>query len=473
MVRQILTNNQGYGVLPSVLESTIVPGNSGEIITPTYILTGTYTSQTSISIAYWDGAETTSPMFNQNSPLLQGDYVTVARSFVSGDVFVFVKDWAASSAQMIRVYKLNLDDIRSGLFNPRYTHVFSFSLGMEVAGTKIENAKFSIKNIAALSDGNVFFVPGTSQYGDPATCTHCLVDLNLKRVWRIKGYSYTDTSAYPWPVSLSEFSNPCLLVNGPSMGIVFYDLSQWDSAGVDIPNTTEVPAHQYAPYSDGFVRITAEAPSVQTVRSEKYYDGALSGYEYLTGIMRKEYISYGGSYSTELVDAPCSDENTVSYNGHTYKVVNKKYNVPRTVGSGTMTIVGAPFGTGDTNYLNMKLYQIIITHDTYGAAGNLTQTSDLVTQSIPVWELDASPDPGQIILQSNWIDDNRGTSEYVITGTTYGVCGLPPTYADGGSRKFSLANQYNLIEMKHEFYGAYKIDELGQFHFRSITLIPR
>lgn len=479
MVRQILSNRQGYGVLPTVLESTVVPGNSGEVIAPTYILTGVTVAELAVSIAYWDGAETTSPVFNQNSPLLHGTRVAVARSFVTGDVFVFVKDWWGTSAQMVRVYKLNIGDIRMGVFNPRYEHIFSFSLGMTVSGDKEEYLSFRVKNISALGKGNVFFIPATAKYGTPQFCTHNFVDLDEKKVWRIDGYNYRTDANAPFMYSLNEYGTPAFLVNGESRGLVYYDLSSWDSAGIVVPGISDISASNFVPYSEGFVMLESVAPTGDPiVRAKRFIDGSLATTYYLTGVMKKTVISAGGSIATEQIMAPCSEESSYNYNGHEYSVKNYYYNFPITPASGTYSEMGiflSPFGTGDGNILDLKCYIAYIMYYKQNAGSTATDTRRNTHIIVPCWELDVPPEPGDFVILSDYLEDNLGEGDSEINGATYGRDStVGRTFCDGGPRKFAtLYYRNNIVEMKYEYKGVYILSELGDFAFDSVTYIPR
>lgn len=127
MVKNIISNKDGFAVIANTdipLRTNVLP-NTQDVIAPHYIITGYYAGYGYIS--YLDDSGNTSPVFNQNN----GDfgYWSVAvRHPDTGLMYILSLAYPDSRyAGIIVVSSLDIDDIRSGKFNPRYTTLLRVS----------------------------------------------------------------------------------------------------------------------------------------------------------------------------------------------------------------------------------------------------------------------------------------------------------------------------------------------------------
>lgn len=122
MVSKISTDGGGCGFIQSEsLETTTIPG-AGAISFPKYIVSGYHGGY---SIAYWDGEETLSPMFNQNDPRC-GSWAVVIKAANSDTLYLASYRPVVSNTAVMTIYKINYSQAAAGKFCPDTTPAMSF-----------------------------------------------------------------------------------------------------------------------------------------------------------------------------------------------------------------------------------------------------------------------------------------------------------------------------------------------------------
>jgi len=124
MVYKISTDGGVCGVIQSTsLETTVVPG-AGIVSVPKYIVSG-YNG--GYSIAYWDGEETLSPMFNQNDPRC-GSWAVVIKAANSDNLYLAAWRPIVSNTSVMTIYKISYEQAAAGKFCPDTTPAMSFAI---------------------------------------------------------------------------------------------------------------------------------------------------------------------------------------------------------------------------------------------------------------------------------------------------------------------------------------------------------